>query len=72
MSERSVGLLLEDINDAIEKIGRYIEGLTKSDFLDDEKTGDAVVRNLEIIGEAASRRAFGSSIRRLNGRRLSD
>ncbi len=55
MSERSVGLLLEDICDAIEKIGRYIEGMTKSDFLDDEKTGDAVVRNLEIIGEAASR-----------------
>jgi uncharacterized protein with HEPN domain len=55
MSERSDVLLLEDINDAINKIERYTIGCTADSFIQDEKTADAVVRNLEIIGEAANR-----------------
>lgn len=55
MSERSVLLLLEDISEAIGKIERYIDGLTVESFRRDEKTADAVVRNLEIIGEAVNR-----------------
>ncbi|MBI3890208.1 MAG: DUF86 domain-containing protein [Candidatus Wallbacteria bacterium] len=55
MSSRPVPILLEDIQEAIEKIGRYTTGLQRQAFLDDEKTADAVVRNLEIIGEAANR-----------------
>jgi uncharacterized protein with HEPN domain len=41
--------------EAIEKIRRYTEDLTAETFPTDEKTVDAVVRNLEIIGEAANR-----------------
>ncbi|MCL4858895.1 MAG: DUF86 domain-containing protein [Caldilineaceae bacterium] len=41
-----------DILTAVEKIDRYIEGLDRERFLNDEKTIDAVVRNFEIIGEA--------------------
>ncbi len=55
MSERSLGLLVEDIWESIEKIERYTEGMTQDSFQSDEKTTDAVVRNLEIIGEAAGR-----------------
>ena len=55
MSKRSLGLLVEDIWESIEKIERYTEGLTQEVFQGDEKTTDAVVRNLEIIGEAAAR-----------------
>lgn len=55
MSRRDPGLLLEDIADAIEKIERYIDGLTVDTFKTDSKTVDAVVRNLEIIGEAVSK-----------------
>ena len=55
MSKRSLELLVEDIWEAIEKIERYTEGLTQDDFQSDEKTTDAVARNLEIIGEAAGR-----------------
>ena len=55
MSERSADLLLDDIYDSIEKIERYINGMTAENFMKDEKTIDAVVRNLEIIGEAANR-----------------
>jgi uncharacterized protein with HEPN domain len=55
MSKRSPGLLVEDIWESIEKIDRYTEGMTQESFQSDEKTTDAVVRNLEIIGEAAGR-----------------
>lgn len=44
---------LEHIVEAIERIHRYVEDLSEVVFLDDEKTQDAVVRNFEIIGEAA-------------------
>ena len=52
MSKRDVSLLLDDILTAIEKIDRYVAGLDREQFLNDEKSIDAVVRNLEIIGEA--------------------
>ena len=55
MSKRSLKFLVEDIWESIEKIERYTEGLTQDDFQSDEKTTDAVARNLEIIGEAAGR-----------------
>ena len=55
MSKREVQLLLEDILHASQKILSYTSGLSKEDFLKDDKTIDAVVRNFEIIGEAASR-----------------
>jgi uncharacterized protein with HEPN domain len=53
MSKRTPELLLEDIRTSIGKIQRYTSGLDQASFLADEKTIDAVVRNLEIIGEAA-------------------
>jgi uncharacterized protein with HEPN domain len=43
---------LEDILDAIHKIRTYTAGATLQTFKQDTKTFDAVVRNLEIIGEA--------------------
>jgi uncharacterized protein with HEPN domain len=52
MPKRDADLLLEDIETAIARIERYIAGLSRVQFLHDEKTIDAVVRNLEIIGEA--------------------
>ncbi len=55
MSKRSIDLLIEDIVEAIDKIERYVRKLSKTEFLEDEKTIDAVVRNLEVIGEAANR-----------------
>ncbi|MBN1362713.1 MAG: DUF86 domain-containing protein [Sedimentisphaerales bacterium] len=55
MSNRPVGLLLDDMSEAIERITRYSAGMSFDAFAQDEKTVDAVVRNLEIIGEAANR-----------------
>ena len=47
--------MLADISESIEKIRRYTAGLTFQDFMNDNKTIDAVIRNFEIIGEAANR-----------------
>jgi uncharacterized protein with HEPN domain len=55
MSKREPFLLLEDIIESIQKIKIYTDGLSKDDFLKDDKTIDAVIRNFEIIGEAANR-----------------
>jgi hypothetical protein len=52
MSRRDPNILLGDILSALDRIGRYTEGMDKSRFLADERTQDAVVRNLEIVGEA--------------------
>ena len=46
-------MYLQDIAQSCEKILRFTAGLTQSDLMQDEKAYDAVVRNLEIIGEAA-------------------
>jgi len=55
MSRRTFPLLIEDIWEAVEKIERYVSGMDHNAFVKDEKTVDSVVRNLEIIGEAANR-----------------
>lgn len=52
---RDYKVYLEDILEAVAKIGEYTEGATLEEFRQDSKTLDAVVRNLEIIGEAVKR-----------------
>lgn len=44
---------LAHILEAIERIGRYTENLDAVAFLGNEMAQDAVLRNLEIIGEAS-------------------
>ena len=50
---RDYRVYLDDIIDSIDKIVEFTEGLSEGQFLQDNKTYDAVIRNLEIIGEAA-------------------
>ena len=54
MPSRSWKVRIDDILEAIGKIERYTNELDFSAFQSDEKTIDAVIRNLEIIGEASS------------------
>jgi len=49
---RDSAVFLEDIAQACAKIARYIAGMTPGSFRQDDRTVDAVVRNLEVIGEA--------------------
>jgi uncharacterized protein with HEPN domain len=44
---------IEDILDAIDKIDRYTKGMSFNAFKSDEKTVDAVIRNITVIGEAS-------------------
>lgn len=53
MSERGSLEFLSDIIEAMRRINAYITGMDYPDFLADLKTRDAVIRNLEVIGEAA-------------------
>ena len=53
MPPRNWRLRVEDIVTAAEAIEDYIRGMTFDGFCKDKKTVDAVVRNLEVIGEAA-------------------
>lgn len=55
MSKRTPQLLIQDILVSCHKIIEYSEGMTYNDFIKDVKTIDAVIRNFEIIGEAANR-----------------
>jgi len=55
MSRRDTQLLIEDILEAANRILSYTKDLSFEDFTTDQKTVDAVARNFEIIGEAASR-----------------
>ena len=55
MSDRSYVVYLNDILTSSEKILRYTRGKSFEDFISNEILIDAVVRNLEIIGEAAKR-----------------
>jgi hypothetical protein len=56
MSPRNVRdwrLYAEDIIEACSKVRRFVAGMSYEAFAADDRTQDAVMRNLEIIGEAA-------------------
>ena len=55
MSKRDPLILLQDMLTAMERILKYCDNMDKETFLHDDKTVDASVRNIEIIGEAAAR-----------------
>ncbi len=53
MSDRDWKLLFEDIIDSINAIEEFTKGLSYADFEKNRLIADAVVRNIEIIGEAS-------------------
>lgn len=54
-SERTFIHFLEDIIESISKILNYTKSYNYDNFKSDDKTVDAVIRNLEIIGEASNK-----------------
>jgi uncharacterized protein with HEPN domain len=55
VSPRNWKFRLEDIADSLELIFEYVRDLDSNSWENDRKTIDAVLRNVEIIGEAAAR-----------------
>jgi uncharacterized protein with HEPN domain len=53
MSKREDFVVLQDIKEAFARILSYTSNMEYHDFLHDYKTQDAVIRNIEILGEAA-------------------
>lgn len=53
MPSREWRFRIEDMLEAIDRVSRYTEGWSKEQFEADEKTVDAVIRNLIVVGEAA-------------------
>ena len=64
MPSRDDDLLIGDIITSCEKIFRYTETLSFENFSGNEMVVDAVVRNFEIIGEAA--KLISEEMRMLN------
>jgi len=52
---RDYKVYLEDILEAAARIRDYASALSREQFTKDNKTLDAVIRNLEVIGEATKR-----------------
>ncbi|MBI3615328.1 MAG: DUF86 domain-containing protein [Candidatus Omnitrophica bacterium] len=50
---REFRFFLEDMQKSCEKVVRFAQGLTREQFFAKDETFDAVMRNLELIGEAA-------------------
>lgn len=50
---RKIRYYLEDILTSCTKVIEYTQGMTLEEFVSDQRTYDAVLRNLFIIGEAA-------------------
>ena len=55
MSKRTAKILLQDMQIALERVFHYTQSIDFEEFEKDTMRVDAVVRNLEIIGEAVRR-----------------
>ncbi len=53
--EREWKFYIDDMIRFSEKVIRYTENLNQSDFINNELYYDVTLRNLELIGEAATR-----------------
>jgi uncharacterized protein with HEPN domain len=49
---RDYRVYLQDVLEAVVNVGEFVGNMSRSEFEDDKKTVHAVVRNLEVIGEA--------------------
>ena len=53
MSKRDTRVYFQDMLEAVQRILGYVDRLDYDSFSADIKTQDAVMRNLEVLGEAA-------------------
>ena len=53
MSKREDMAVLQDMKESIDRIISYTSKMEYDNFLQDYKTQDAVIRNIEILGESA-------------------
>jgi len=51
--KKEIRIFIQDILESIQKIEEYTRGMSKEEFYRASQVQDAVIRRLEIIGEAA-------------------
>jgi uncharacterized protein with HEPN domain len=64
MSKRYPELILDDMLDCIDTISTFAQGLTADELLESRLHRDAIIRNLEVLGEAANQ--LGSEVQALD------
>jgi uncharacterized protein with HEPN domain len=64
MTAKNDTIFLVHILDSIEKIEKYISGVSRSSFNNDTLVQDGIIRQLEVIGEAVKN--ISSAIRDVN------
>lgn len=52
MTRKNAGIFLQDILESIEKIEHYTKSTSLEEFLGDDEKQDAIMKRLEVIGEA--------------------
>jgi uncharacterized protein with HEPN domain len=52
---RDISDYIDDIHDAISEVADFIRGMTYDEFVVDKKTSNAVIRSMEVLGEAAKK-----------------
>jgi len=62
MIKREYGDYLQDIYDSIVEIEEFVAGMNYDIFSNDKKTINAVVRSVEVIGEAAKKVPLTSAL----------
>ncbi|WP_257211905.1 HepT-like ribonuclease domain-containing protein [Mesotoga sp. H07.pep.5.3] len=62
MSKRETTEILEDIVESIKRITAYADNMSYDEFMADLKTQDAVIRNIEITGEAAKQLPYNFTL----------
>ena len=55
MKRRDLRDYLQDILDEVDDIERFVIDISYEQFINDKKTLNAVVRSIEVIGEASKR-----------------
>ncbi len=70
--KRDLRLSLQDVVDSIDKIEEYTKGVSEDSFYENSQVQDAVLRRLEIIGEAVKHipKRCVIGIQRCRGNRL--
>jgi uncharacterized protein with HEPN domain len=53
MKKRNFTVYINNILDSIEEVAEFTEGMSFDEFGRDKKTINAVIRSLEVLGEAA-------------------
>jgi len=51
--KRTLQLFLDDMDNAIHRVLDFIQDMSYEEFLQDVKTQDAVLRNIQVLGDAA-------------------